>query len=464
MTSGYKILVIAVSLFIACSSSNLREETPLLKVSDNNRFIVTEDGKPFFWMGDTGWLLFKKLDREEAEQYLEDRKNKGFNVIQVMVLHDIDDAVNTYGDSAFIHKDISQPKTTVGNAYDREDEYDFWDHVDFMIDLAAKKGIYIALVPIWGSNTRSEHITLERVKKYGTWMAERFRDRKNIIWVNGGDIKGSDATDIWQLLGNTLKNRDPNHLITFHPFGRTQSSMWFHNEAWLDFNMFQSGHRRYDQDDTELHYGEDNWRYVEADYNLKPIKPTLDGEPSYEGIPQGLHDTTQPYWTDADVRRYAYWSVFAGGFGFTYGHNAIMQFYNAKDTTVAYGAKIFWQEALNAPGAGQMKYLKELMLSHSFPDRTPDQSLIAGNQGDKYNYLPAARGNDYAFIYTYTGRNMSVAMGKISGEQIKASWFSPRDGSRQEIGIFENSGHLEFNPPGEEREGNDWVLILESIE
>jgi hypothetical protein len=89
--------------------------------------------------------------------------------------------------------------------------------------------------------------------------------------------------------------------------------------------MFQSGHRRYDQDDSELGYGQDNWKYVRDDYSLVPVKPTIDGEPSYEGIPQGLHDPAEPYWNENDVRRYAYWSVFAGGFGFTYGNNAVMQ-------------------------------------------------------------------------------------------------------------------------------------------
>ena len=464
MKSVSKILAIAVMLFATCSGPNMNNGMLLLRVSENNRFIVTEDGQPFFWLGDTGWLLFKKLDRNEAEQYLEDRRSKGFNVIQVMVLHDLEDAVNTYGDSAFVNKDISHPLVTKGISSEDEAEYDFWDHVDYIIDLAAKKGIYMALVPIWGSNVKNELVTSEKIIKYGTWLAERYRNRKNIIWMNGGDIKGSDANEIWQSLGTTLNENDPNHLITFHPFGRTQSSMWFHNEAWLDFNMFQSGHRRYDQDDTELNYGEDNWKYVKSDYALEPVKPTIDGEPSYEGIPQGLHDPSQPYWNDADIRRYAYWSVFNGAFGFTYGNNAVMQFYKPGDTEAAYGAKKFWFEAINDPGASQMVYLKNLILSKSYFERIPDQSLIAGEKEEKYNYLAATRGKDYALIYTFTGKIIKINMGLISGEEVKASWFNPRDGKQQEIGVFENSGIQEFDPPGEVVNGNDWVLILDSVE
>lgn len=54
-------------------------------------------------------------------------------------------------------------------------------------------------------------------------------------------------------------------------------------------------------------------------------KPVIDGEPSYENIPIGLHDPSEGRWKAADVRRYAYWSVFAGSCGHTYGHNSIMQ-------------------------------------------------------------------------------------------------------------------------------------------
>ena len=95
-------------------------------------------------------------------------------------------------------------------------------------------------------------------------------------------------------MGELFHELDADSLVTFHPFGRTQSSTWFHQEPWLDFNMFQSGHRRYDQDDTPEPKGEDNWRYVAEDLEREPLKPTIDGEPSYEGIPQGLHDPAEP--------------------------------------------------------------------------------------------------------------------------------------------------------------------------
>jgi hypothetical protein len=456
-------ITIYLLLCISCNTGTNQEITPILRVSDNKRFLITENGDPFFWLGDTGWLLFTKLNRDEAEKYFENRRQKGFNVIQVMVLHNVSKAVNIYGDSALINNDIERPLTTPGSSPDDAGQYDYWDHVDYMVDLARGKGIYIALVPVWGSNIRGGNINSEKAGKYAAWLAERYKNRSNVIWLNGGDVKGSDSAAVWNTIGSTIREICPRQLITYHPFGRTQSSEWFHSEAWLDFNMFQSGHRRYDQDTSGLAYGEDNWKYTVSDYNKIPVKPTLDGEPSYEGIPQGLHDPSQPYWTDDDVRRYAYWSVFAGGCGFTYGHNAIMQFHRDGDTDAAYGVKDTWDVALNAPGASQMIYLKQLMLSRSYFDRIPAQDLIAGEQGEKYDYLAATKGRDFAFIYTCNGSTMNIDLTKLNLEKIKASWYDPRNGLFTEIGVYDAKSIQTFVPPDGKSNGNDWVLVLDKM-
>jgi Protein of unknown function (DUF4038) len=130
-----------IALLLATFTSNAQLQP--LKISVNKRYFQTKDGKPFFWLGDTGWLLFVKCKREEAVQYLEDRKQKGFNVIQAMLVHDINLGVNAYGDSSLHNKDVAQPITTPGNNFTNATEYDFWDNVDFVIDEAAKRGIYM---------------------------------------------------------------------------------------------------------------------------------------------------------------------------------------------------------------------------------------------------------------------------------------------------------------------------------
>lgn len=451
--------VLVTILLFALASSN--GQVPLLKISANKRFFQTADGKPFFWLGDTGWLLFIKCDREEASQYLDDRKQKGFNVVQVMLIHDITLGVNKYGDSSIHNQDVSKPVVTAGKKFGDKQQYDYWDHVDYIIDEAAKRGIYMALVPVWGGNIK--HVNAAQAKSFATFLANRYKSKSNIIWLNGGDIKGTEGLNQWKIIGHTINSVDKNHLITFHPRGRNSSSAWFHNESWLDFNMFQSGHRSYAQDTSSsetLHYGEDNWKYVNDDYKLTPTKPTIDGEPSYEDIPYGLHRADQPYWQDYEVRRYAYWSVFAGGCGFTYGHNSVMQFYTPGDSGISFFPKIKWQDGLKAPGAGQMKYLKQLILSKSYFDRVPAQSIIVDN-GERYDKVIATRGEDYAMIYVYNGRDFKVRTEAQKFYPKKASWFNPRNGEIKTISDYRFATVNEFDPPGEKENGNDWVLILE---
>lgn len=451
--------LISSILLLAASAAFAQPATGPLRVSSNHRFLETAKGKPFFWLGDTGWLMFQKLDRAETETYLENRRARGYNVIQAMVLHSGQDK-NFYGASALTAKDPAKPAVTPGADLAKPGEYDYWDHIDWVLSLANSKGIYVAMVPAWGAVVKSGQVNLTNAEAYARFLAERYRDRPNVIWLNGGDLQGNVKMDVWKTLGATLRKYDPNHLITFHPFGRTQSSTWFHAEPWLDFNMFQSGHRRYDQDKEPGAKGEDNWRYVVEDYAKLPAKPTIDGEPSYEAIPQGLHDPKEPRWKDYHVRRYAYWSVFAGAFGHTYGHNAVMQMRKPGART-SYGSEEFWDKAIDAPGAAQMQYVKNLILSRPYFERVNDQSLVAGANGERYERVLATRGQSYAFFYSYLGRPFEVKMGVLSGTQLKANWYDPRTGALTPIGTLPNTGTAKFTPPGTPGEANDWVLTLD---
>ena len=455
--------LLSVLMLVVVSGVLQAQSLPWLQVSSDKHYFQTTEGKPFFWLGDTGWLLFTKCSREDAILYLDTRQKQGFNVVQVMVLHTLA-AKNVYGANALENGDITRPLTTPGNNFENKEAYDYWDHINFVVNEAAKRGIYMALVPVWGGNVKEGKLNASQAAVYGKFLAERFKNTSNIIWLNGGDIRADEALDFWNTLGSTIKKYDPKHLLTYHPRGRYTSSDWFHNASWLDFNMSQSGHRTYAQDTskTDKHFfGEDNWRFIKLDYNLKPTKPTLDGEPSYENIPKGLHDSLQPRWTDADLRRYAYWSVFAGAAGFTYGENAVMQFNNMGDAGANYGVFSNWKQSINAPGANQMHYLKQLILSKSYFDRKPAQEIIADNNQKRYNYILATKGSNYALAYTYTGRTFKVNIAKLGFILAKAKWYSPKDGSEHIIGIRTKKGILSFDPPGTPKDGNDWVLVLE---
>jgi hypothetical protein len=433
--------------------------TPPLSVSADGRS-VEAGGDAFFWLGDTGWLMLSRLDRAETEHYLRTRKEQGFNVIQAMVLHKPRMAT-VRGIPALVDGDPARPHVTPGSDPDVEGEYDYWDHLDWVVAQSEALGIYLALVPAWGTIADDGVLNEDSAEAYGRFLGERYRNKPNIIWMNGGDTLGASSTKTWSVLGRILKQYDPGRLITFHPRGRTDSSWWFHVAPWLDFNMFQSGHLTYAQDPDGR--GEDNWSYAEEDWAREPAKPFIDGEPSYENITHGLEqkDPDTPRWQAADARRYAWWAVLSGAFGHTYGENSVMQMYAPGRYEPAYVAERRWDEVLRSPGANQMRYLKDFMLSRSFERRRPDAHMVIDN-GRAYERIPVLRGPDYAVAYTYTGRPFSLRLGEICGKQLSASWYSPRDGQTTFVNLLENTGEAKFDPPGDVAPGNDWVLLLEA--
>ena len=415
-----------------------------LKVSDNQRYLMHENGTPFFWQGETGWLLPERLDRAEAEWYLQRCREEGYNVVQVQVIDNVP-AVNIYGQ-------LSNTDGWNFAAIDRKGVYGYWDHLDYIIRLAEQNGIYIGMVAIWGGLVKDGKLSVEEAKKYGAFLGNRYKNRPNIIWFMGGDIQGDIKPEVWNALATSIKAADPNHLMTYHPRGRYTSARWWSKAAWLDFHTFQSGHRRYGQrmgnkdypipDDTE----EDNWMYVDSTWAYKPLKPVLDAEPSYEDIPMGLHDKNEPRWKACDVRRYAYWSVFAGSCGHTYGHNAIMQMLKPGYPT-SYGDAgdvKTWYQALNDPGFQQMKFVRQLILSFPYFERVGDQSIIVDN-GTKYDRLIATRGTDYLLVYNYTSRDMKLDFTKISGEKKNVWWMSAGTGILRYLGEYD-SKVLTFRP------------------
>lgn len=430
-------------------------ENGALRVSDNKRYLKNGD-VPFFWLGDTAWLLMQKCSREEAYTYLKNRKDKGYTVIQAVLVHSVPETEDS-SSLAKVKKDVFSPE--------------YWKHCDEVISMAEELGLYMALLPAWGALVKNHVLTAENVKEYADFLGKRYQERPNIVWLLGGDVRGNEGPDVFDTEGWVLKSWNPDRLIGYHPFGRTSSSLWFHDKEWLDFDMFQSGHRRYDQvtlgqwDDNaarEGFFGEDNWRYVERDLNCSPAKPTVDGEPSYEGIPQGLHDSTQPYWQAHDVRRYAYWSVFAGAMGHTYGSNAVMQFYDDPSEPGSYGVREVWQEAIHHSGAGQMKYLKELMESVDYQQGRPRQELLVSDQGEKYNRISVFGGKDYLFVYDYSGRPFDIELWPLEGRRIQAYWLNPADGIYSFAEAFQAGGVKHCTPPHRYEDGNDWVLVFKA--
>ena len=463
-------MCLRIVLFSLCVTTAAAASLPSLKVSDNQRFLVTANGQPFFYLGDTAWELFHRLDRKQAVDYLELRAKQRYNVVQAVALAELNGITepNTQGDLPLRERDPAQPATTPGNDPRNAEAYDYWDHVDFIVEEANRRGIYIGLLPTWGAwapNERKEDTLIvfneANAQTFGEFLGKRYRG-KGIIWVLGGDRSANGVEKIWRAMARGLaigvvgKEDYSGLLMTFHPRGGLTSSTWFHADPWLDFNMQQTGHSPVATAPNQ----KATWQRIADDYAKVPIKPVVDGEPLYEDHPIGFRAAKEHgYSFDAHVRQRAYWHVFAGALGHTYGHHSVWQMY-APGRKGVNGPLLYWNEAVHRPGGAQMQFLRALMESRPFLSRVPDQSLVV-DELKVADHIAATRGDGYAFIYSAQGRAFKVRLGKVSGARVTAWWFNPRNGAAEKIGTFENQGEREFTPHLHGGFGTDAVLVLD---
>lgn len=448
------------------------ESPPALKVSDNGRFLATVDGRPFFWLGDTAWRLVEKASRYDVDdqpsalRYFEKRSAQGFNVVQTVLVH-VDIPANAAGHAPFLDGDFARPRILPGP------DNDFWDDVDWFVDQAAAHRLYMALLPTWSSSVPEDHPMVKDpaiAYRYGHFLGSRYFARSNIIWVLGGDPPPSRDVGIPERLAmiramaegladgtNGLDRQDgqadwSSTLMTYHPRGGGQSSSkHLHGEPWLDLNMIQ----------TTTRFEFANYETVAADYALEPPKPTLDAEVAYEdSLSLNRKEPQDRRIAPWDVRRAAYWSVFAGSFGHTYGHRSFIAWMR-KGETFKYGAHIPWYESLDAPGANRMRHLRSLIEEHSLVDHVPDTTLLtdAGKRGKAHLQAMRAGDGGAALVYSPLGKAIQVRMDQLKASRVVASWFDPRTGDSTPCGTFESRGTHTFTPPSG-GEDNDWVLVL----
>jgi hypothetical protein len=440
-----------MALTLAALGIGHGQTLPRLRISDNGRYFAAEGGAPFLYLADTAWGLFH-FSREDADLYLKDRAAKKFTVIQAIVAHWGGLASpNAYGQAVFLDKDPKRPNEL------------YFQHVDYVVNRAASLGLYVALVPIWSNEYvkgSGSAIDKPAAFSYGRYLGARYRN-KPVIWILGGDYFADGVEDVWRSMAAGIAEGDGGtHLKTYHPKSPRSSAQWFHNDAWLDFNMLQTGHTIWNR----------NYDLVAEDWNRQPAKPVVDGEGGYEGIADGFVPGGK---IEAhDVRRIAYCAMFAGAAGYAYGGHGVWGYRGSDRNTPAggdsrHGSAPTFQVALQLPAASQMRHLRALLESRPMLARIPDQWLIANDYMGTVDRIQACRASDgsYAFVYTASGSKLRIRMvdrlyTKVSGKMVRASWFNPRTGASTAIGTLEKKDFMEFTPPSSGR-GNDWVLVLD---
>lgn len=448
-------------------------------VDPTGSYLVTKkDGKPFFMLADTGWELFHRLTREEAVHYLETREKQQFNVIMAVALAEINGlrAPNMYGSLPFKDLETLEWAVTPGNDPAIPGEYDYWDHVDFIVEEAAKRGMYIGLLPtwgdkvayLWGEGPMVFYNHPEAAYAYAKRLAERYKDHWNIIWILGGDRpavyqregREHDDRPVWRAMARAIEEvHGYDVFITYHT-GWPETTVFFPEEDWLDMHALQSSH------------GSRTikaWESIRKGLVLEPRRPMMDLEPCYEDHPVNPWDEKwtreeRGYFDDYDVRARTYRGVFAGGAGAAYGHHHVWQFLDtARNKPIWIGDSIFgWQQAINAKGANHIHHLKDLMLSRGDFDRVEDNSLIVSDRGKDYTDIIIATRNrkgTHAMVYLPQPKPVQIDFDTLEKGRKRVSWFNPVTGRYKKIWKRYRGGVQTLTPPNVEQK--DWVLVID---
>ena len=445
-----------------------------LEVSGNRQFLVKGDGTPFIWIGDTLWL-WQKLLHSEAEEYVLRRKEQGFTIVQVRLAgRPGDGELSPDGEAPFLAKNArGQWELTQPNPR-------YWAHVDRLVETFAEHGMYLAPVLMWGHSWLLETRAIDELYQYAQWVGQRYRDADHIVWMTFGEGNHGGKCKPKVMAGvNGLRDGDAgNKLLSIHAAARMGTSADFHNE--VDFNTWQTSQWCAP---TDLVFGAAEgswwkgegrgdlsaWEVIARDFERRPTKPVLDAEAWYEGPEKDppehveeLRPKPRKFGQGCSsqachARRRAYFTVFAGAFGHTYGADGLW--------TVDKDEEPHWRAAMEYPGGNQMRYLGQLLASRPVLSRIPDQSMIVAGQSDSYDsHIQATRDTDgsYALVYVADGHGFAVDLTKMAGDEIIARWYSPRDGGTIDTGKVEKSDRASFEPPGTPHFANDWVLILEA--
>jgi hypothetical protein len=412
----------ALALLIFAAGAPAEQPVYPVKVSENARYFVDQNGSPVFWLGITQWQIFREYTLEDAGTILENAKNKGFAFVQAMLMGVGDGTKpNVYGEKPWINNDPLTPNEA------------YFKNVDSVIQIARDNNVVFS-VTLYHQRYR-KYITVDNARAWAKWLAQRYKNMPNIVWTMTPEAKQEFVPVLRELAAGLHEGDAGLHLITFKPDPAPYSSSFIHDEKWLDFNGMQTWKA------VELIYP-----MVTKDYNLKPVKPVLMAEGAYEAGTEYGFDVT-PLW----IRRQAYYSYLAGAHH-TYGHND------------SWRVLPTWKKALDAPGAIQMGILKKIFLARNeWWYLVPDQSIFAsGGQtaGQVLNLAAHHKDGKWIMVYLASKASFSINMNKLTAAgKVNAFWVDPRTGESVAAGSFSNTGIESFSTP----DGwEDALLILEA--
>jgi len=433
-----------------------------IRVSENSRYLVDAGGKPFLLHGDTAWCLLVQLTKEEAEEYLENRRQKGFNAILILLID------RQFGDKRPSNIAGDAPFTTPGDFSTPNEAY--FAHADWIIRKAGEKGIVVVLNPACTGTSRNWLNTINangptKCRNYGRYIGNRYRNFTNIIWQAVGDTTpraGSELERNWLEILQGIKESAPSHHWTAHYARRSTARDQAAFAPHMTLDNAYGGNRSYIQT-------------LQAWNRPNPL-PTFYNEGYYEDTVLGVGAVGTP----TQMRAQICWALLSGATGHIFGSDHVWGFGAPQGLPGKPQPPFDWRAGLDRQPSREMGYIKKIFAGRAWHALVPDQDHTVVTKGygtfgkeDRTpggDFVTAARTSDGSLVMAYipstgTGtRTITVDMARLNGPT-GARWFNPTSGASVMINgsPFANSGTRDFTTPGDNGSGaNDWVLVVET--
>lgn len=471
-------LALALLLLTACSGGGGGDSSSAsgtgavfpVDLSSDRRYLVDQQGEPFPILGRTAWFI-TALSESSYQTFIDDTVAKGFNAIEFHVVNHSplgeSPPFNGRGELPFLKQldgnawsgtlypyysdiDLEAPDVTTPNE-------PYWQFVDALLAYAESKGVLCFMFPAYVGYPDSDQGWMyemvangpTRMQAYGEWIATRYRDQKNLVWMAGGDKQfyDPDQKAVEGALIAGLKS-------VARPQSKHYSAEWQRGSIATDqpdFGPAMTLNGTYANSIDVNNQGRRAYAY-------SPVMPAfLLEEPYDEEGPDGNGfnlDATQP------VRRFQWWGVLSNIGGYIAGNGYIWVFTAG------------WESHLDTQGARDMKRLNDFVRGIAWYRLVPSglagmRELVTAGAGSVFgsDYVAAAATPDGTLLVAYVppdhSGSFTLDMEALSGPAL-ARWLNPTTAAYTTIGTIPNAGTREFDPPGDNGSGwDDWVLVIE---
>ncbi len=413
----------------------LHQHGGFLKVAANHRYLTYSDGTPFFWLGDTWWAApSANVPLDVFKQQVDARLAQGYTVFQMHGHRPLTDAGKLGAFEATRHADA--------------ETLQYWQQVDRYLAYAEARGLVACIG--FARGDMFDPFSLTDLKRLWRYYLARYGAYPVLFLItqeyNIEPDKRQQHLPKLLALGQYIKDTDPyQRAMTAHPWARSRDLGQAWNEPWLDFIMFQAGHRRFEKPAA----------YHEVWQRPTP-KPFIEAEANYEGFASTNFNVNA-----AAIRRSAYTALQSGSFGFTYGAQGL--YAGVLDRarpgpTSRWGPVLTWKEGLALPGGAQLQHLRVCYESLDWWKLEPQPKALE----PAADILVKADGAATLLLYYVSKVKIPPAChlkDLPDGRAYTATWFDPRTGRTTKVpeDSVVSARKLPLPKPPD---AQDWLLML----